>query len=99
MEKAGAGGRLVFSPPGEAARECWEAIPAHHRGVELDAYVIMPNHVHGIIILNGDPNGPRRDVPRLPIGSCKGGQELIVSPGASELNVSTGDSQYRIEHF
>ncbi len=42
---------IALSPLGETARQFWADIPAHHSGVELDAFVIMPNHVHGIIIL------------------------------------------------
>ncbi len=38
---------------GKIANECWCAIPEHFPFVELGAYVIMPNHVHGIIIING----------------------------------------------
>lgn len=37
---------------GAIADECWRAIPDHFPSVELGAYVIMPNHVHGIIIIN-----------------------------------------------
>ena len=33
----------------ETARRCWEAIPEHFPAVELDAFVVMPNHVHGVI--------------------------------------------------
>jgi putative transposase len=29
----------------------WFALPEHHDHIELDAFVVMPNHVHGIIIL------------------------------------------------
>ena len=42
-------GEMHLNEAGEIARRCWEDIPAHFRAVELDAYVIMPNHVHGII--------------------------------------------------
>ena len=35
---------------GKIAGECWYAIPEHFVNVELAAYVIMPNHVHGIIV-------------------------------------------------
>ena len=34
------------------ADECWRAIPDHFTNVELGACVIMPNHVHGIIVIN-----------------------------------------------
>jgi len=37
---------------GKIADECWRAIPEHFPNVELGAHMIMPNHVHGIIIIN-----------------------------------------------
>lgn len=37
---------------GKIAKTYWEDIPKHFSNVELDYYVIMPNHLHGIIIIN-----------------------------------------------
>ncbi len=37
---------------GEMAKQCWSEIPQHFPHASLDVYVIMPNHVHGIIIIN-----------------------------------------------
>ena len=42
---------ILFSPIGEIAKRCWEEIPEHFSNVELDEYVIMPNHIHGIIMI------------------------------------------------
>lgn len=39
---------------GLVAEECWLEIPAHFPTVELDAFVIMPNHVHGILVITWD---------------------------------------------
>ena len=39
---------------GHIADECWCAIPDHFTNVELEAYVVMPNHVHGIIVINNE---------------------------------------------
>jgi len=52
---------------GKIVKECWEAIPDHFPHVELDEFVIMPNHVHGIIIIVGEQSsvGARRAVPLL----------------------------------
>jgi putative transposase len=44
-------GEMMFSLMGEIAQRYWMEIPAHHVGMALDAYTIMPNHIHGIIIV------------------------------------------------
>jgi REP element-mobilizing transposase RayT len=44
-------GEMRLNEAGEIARRCWEDIPDHFPLVELDAFVIMPNHVHGIIMI------------------------------------------------
>jgi len=45
-------GRMVFSGIGKIADQFWREIPNHFPFVILDEYVIMPNHMHGIIIIN-----------------------------------------------
>ena len=44
-------GVMLLNEYGSHAKECWIAIPEHFPNVELGVYVIMPNHVHGIIII------------------------------------------------
>jgi len=39
------------------ADEYWQAIADHHEQITLDAYVIMPNHVHGLVIIQPDDEG------------------------------------------
>lgn len=50
-------GVVQYSPLGQAAADCWIAIPQHFPFVVLDGFVIMPNHVHGIIIIDKPENG------------------------------------------
>jgi len=45
-------GEMVLNNAGKIAEQCWIDIPFHFPNVSLDAFVIMPNHVHGIIIIN-----------------------------------------------
>jgi REP element-mobilizing transposase RayT len=45
-------GKMQLNEWGEITNQCWMEIPIHYPNVLLDAFVIMPNHVHGIIILN-----------------------------------------------
>ena len=51
------GGMVVPTPVGQAVLTCWEAIPRHAPRVDLDAYVLMPNHLHGIIYLTDEGRG------------------------------------------
>jgi len=37
---------------GKIAKSFWLEIQQHYPDVSLDEFIIMPNHVHGIIILN-----------------------------------------------
>jgi len=39
---------------GGIVRKCWESIPEHHDGVALDEFVLMPDHVHGVLVLGID---------------------------------------------
>ena len=55
-------GKMQLSRIGKIAQQYWSEIPQHSKYTYLDEYVIMPNHVHGIIIIN-NPNNPRRDIP------------------------------------
>jgi len=50
-------GQLILSDLGRIAEQCWREIPNHFPFVRLDEFVIMPNHVHGIIIIDKSENG------------------------------------------
>jgi putative transposase len=41
------GDEMQTNALGDLVGECWSAIPEHFPGVALDAFVVMPNHVHG----------------------------------------------------
>ena len=45
-------GHVDLTPLGQAAWDCWYAIPDHFPFVLLDEFVAMPNHVHGIVIID-----------------------------------------------
>jgi putative transposase len=67
------GGHVVLSKFGLVARQQWEKLPKRFPNIELGVYMIMPNHMHGIIMIaNGrgtagnlnDPDGePSRRAP------------------------------------
>jgi REP element-mobilizing transposase RayT len=44
-------GEMQLNMAGKIAQKCWTEIPAHYPSVKLDMFVIMPNHIHGILII------------------------------------------------
>jgi len=44
---------MKLSPTSVIADLCWYDIQTRIKNVELGSFVIMPNHMHGILILNG----------------------------------------------
>ncbi|MCW0483794.1 transposase [Gaoshiqia sediminis] len=46
---------IQHSPLGKVAGQCWLSIPDHFPHVQLDEFVVMPNHLHGIIHLGNPP--------------------------------------------
>ncbi|MBI3126613.1 MAG: hypothetical protein HYZ11_03310 [Candidatus Tectomicrobia bacterium] len=51
-----AGGKMRLSEAGAMVQRTWEELPSKYPGMEIDAFVVMPNHIHGIIVLI-DPVG------------------------------------------
>ncbi|MFZ5951215.1 MAG: transposase [Candidatus Rifleibacteriota bacterium] len=45
---------MHLNEAGVFAQNCWQQIPSHFPSVILDEYVIMPNHVHGLIMIKGE---------------------------------------------
>ena len=56
--------KTILSETGEMALKFWMEIPDHFPHVRLDEFMIMPNHIHGIIKLDY-PSGNSK-------GSCQG---------------------------
>jgi REP element-mobilizing transposase RayT len=44
-------GQTALNPIGEIARSCWMEMPGHFPGLILDQFVLMPNHLHGILTM------------------------------------------------
>ena len=36
---------------GSIVENCWRTLPTHYPQVGLDEFVVMPNHIHGIVVL------------------------------------------------
>jgi REP element-mobilizing transposase RayT len=49
---------------GKVVARCWLALPRHFPNVALDAWVIMPDHLHGILVLGEGKALPQKSSQR-----------------------------------
>jgi len=48
---------MKLSDFGKIVDDCWYDLPNHYSNIILDEFVVMPDHIHGIIIIqNGSDN-------------------------------------------
>ena len=68
------GDEMELNDAGQMLVSQWQALPQRFPNVRLDAFVVMPNHVHGIIVLV-DANTSHDDV----------GATLVVAPSLGDV--------------
>ena len=76
---------LILFDPGKVIEGCWQELPKHFNNVELGIYVIMPNHFHGILIINYSLVGSKHASNLLPGDN----QNQTLSSHLSEIKVKT----------
>ena len=62
--------RMELNAIGMIAQEHWREIPNHFSNTNLDEFIMMPNHIHGIVIID-DKNHSTRDA--ICVGRPRGG--------------------------
>ena len=56
-------GEMVLNEMGTIAYNAWLETPLIRKNIGLDVFVVMPNHIHGIIIIRrGELNSPNNDL-------------------------------------
>jgi REP element-mobilizing transposase RayT len=77
-------GDMRLNPYGRVVDTYWSRVPRHFPHVTLDAWVVMPNHVHGIIVIN--------DAPSRVDERCRGRGEAIPEPRSATVHDSESPS-------
>jgi len=65
--------KMVLNDAGNAVNECWYDIPAHYPNIQLHEFIIMPNHIHGIVETKNIPEN------RVPLGNIVRGFKTGVT--------------------
>jgi REP element-mobilizing transposase RayT len=109
-----ADGVMRLNQMGHIVRQCWLAIPDHVPHVLLDEFVVMPNHVHGIIVImpthdvgatHASPR-PNHDTPTRPrgpqrqsLGSIVGSFKSAVTKRINELRGTPGAPVWQRNYY
>ncbi len=75
--------------------EAWLWLADHHDYVALDEYVIMPNHLHGVLIISNPRRGGSRTAPtqaatRKPLGRLIGAFKTVSTKQINKVRASAG---------
>ena len=73
---------MILSPYGEIVQKWWQEIPVHFSNVETGAFVVMPNHVHGIIYIFEERRGT------VPVPEDNGENTIAQNKDMSDENLS-----------
>ncbi len=87
-------GQMRVNECGRVVADSWMWLSARYPHVDLDEWVVMPNHLHGIIILTGpDGRGGSRTAPtenRKPIGRLIGAFKTVSTKRLNTMHNSPG---------
>jgi putative transposase len=61
-------GEMQLNNAGEIAKAVWNRLPATFPSVRVDAFVVMPNHIHGIVTVGAQFIAPGT-IPPPPVGA------------------------------
>jgi REP element-mobilizing transposase RayT len=78
-------GEMELNEAGKMVEQVWLEIPDHFPNVTCDTFIIMPNHIHGIIVIewNDRPIIVRATHPRTELGLC------VAPTTASQWTIAT----------
>ena len=83
-------GEMVLNDLGRYAEQCWDEIPKHFSNAELINFVIMPNHIHGLLRIINDDILDKTNVETLHATSPE-----TTSPIINTANVSPNNETLR----
>ena len=57
--------QMILNDVGQRIWQVWSSLPVRFPSIELEEFVVMPNHVHGIIVIAEIPRGAEDKAPEL----------------------------------
>jgi len=106
-------GQLLLNELGEIVAETWRWLERHYDHVELDEWLVMPNHLHGIVLIRDTPGrgasgsaliaGGSRTAPTAarpkPLGRLIGSFKTASTQRINEIRKSPGMAFWQRNYY
>ncbi|HHT9125118.1 MAG TPA: transposase [Candidatus Brocadiia bacterium] len=97
-------GKIRLNEYGQIVKECWEWLSHQYSYVKAEEYVVMPNHLHGIILITDDCRGGSRTAPtgiikRKPLGRLIGAFKTVSSKHINKIHYISGSSIWQRNYY
>ena len=76
-------GVMELNDAGALVQDEWRRLPERFQNIDLDTHVVMPNHIHGIIVVDACGRAPTRGAPTLGeiVGAFKSTTTVLYARG------------------
>jgi len=99
-------GTVSLSDIGLFAQRCWMAIPQHFPFVRLGEFVVMPNHIHGLLIFRRNDPDIKDMVPnkkfqnqKQNLGAIIGSFKSVITKYAKQNGIAFGWQERYYDHI
>ena len=96
---------MALNELGEIVAESWQWLERQYEHVEMDEWVVMPNHLHGIIMIT-DCRGGSRTAParsdqskRKPLGRLIGAFKTVSTKRVNEIYNTPGAKLWQRNYY
>jgi REP element-mobilizing transposase RayT len=89
-------GEMIRNERGEVVARSWLWLAQRYPFVGLDEWVVMPSHLHGIIVLR---RGGSRTAPTKPLGRLVGAFKTVSTKQINRLRATPGASFWQRNYY
>ncbi len=97
-------GEMQLSEIGQIVADCWRWLGEQYDYVYLDEWIIMPNHLHGIIVITDECGGGSRTAPtkrdkRKPLGRLIGAFKTVSAKRINDMRKSVAAPVWQRNYY
>ena len=95
-------GEMILNEYGRVVAGCWVWLAKQYPYVELDEWVMMPNHAHGIVILSemaGSRRGGSRTAPTKSLGRLVGAFKTVSTKRINQMRHTPGAPVWQRNYY